>query len=268
MFKKVEIWIVYILFFLFFLFLIGFGSLLRHELMGGKSFPKLSKAALFIAEIPFNIKQIFLFDPLEVQPSDYKDFGNLQGFVGEPSGNDKLLLLSRYDGNLKESVVELVDLNNFQILHSWNPDIESINKKTTKEKIRKEISSTLDLKRDKNERRYRIYNPLLLEDGSLIFAHFSPLVKINKCSEYTWHNDDDFYHHLINTDNDSNIWVTSEIYPSQINTQFNIDPANHYWDDAITKLSKDGKVLYQKSVSEIFIENNLKHLLFSVGIHY
>ena len=49
-------------------------------------------------------------------------------------------------------------------------------------------------------------------------------------------------------DNDSNIWVTSEIYPSQINTQFNIDPANHYWDDAITKLSKDLDYLYKHCI--------------------
>lgn len=36
-------------------------------------------------------------------------------------------------------------------------------------------------------------------------------------------------------------------------------------DDAIVKLSPNGKVLYEKSVSQIFIDNGLEYLLFSVG---
>ena len=36
-------------------------------------------------------------------------------------------------------------------------------------------------------------------------------------------------------------------------------------DDAIVKLDKNGKILYEKSVSQIFIENGLEYLLFSSG---
>ena len=36
-------------------------------------------------------------------------------------------------------------------------------------------------------------------------------------------------------------------------------------DDAIVKLSNNGELLYEKSISEIFIENGLEHLLFSIG---
>ena len=43
---------------------------------------------------------------------------------------EKYLLLSRYDGNIKESIVELVDLQSFELLHSWNPDINSIFEKS------------------------------------------------------------------------------------------------------------------------------------------
>ena len=37
------------------------------------------------------------------------------------------LFLSRFDDNLKEGVVELVDLRTFEVLHTWNPDIDAIN---------------------------------------------------------------------------------------------------------------------------------------------
>ena len=36
-------------------------------------------------------------------------------------------------------------------------------------------------------------------------------------------------------------------------------------DDAIAKLSPNGDIMYQKLVSQIFIENDMEYLLFSVG---
>ena len=36
-----------------------------------------------------------------------------------------------------------------------------------------------------------------------------------------------------------------------------------FLDDAITKISKDGEILFQKSVIEMLIENDLKSLFFS-----
>ena len=38
-----------------------------------------------------------------------------------------------------------------------------------------------------------------------------------------------------------------------------------YAEDAIVKLSPDGEILFQKSVSQIFIDNGLEYLLFSIG---
>ena len=40
---------------------------------------------------------------------------------------------------------------------------------------------------------------------------------------------------------------------------------NGFADDGITKLSSDGEIIYEKSVSQIFIDNGLEYLLFSVG---
>lgn len=40
---------------------------------------------------------------------------------------------------------------------------------------------------------------------------------------------------------------------------------DNYLDDGITKISPNGQIVYKKSVSEIFLENNLDYLLYSVG---
>ena len=42
----------------------------------------------------------------------------------------------------------------------------------------------------------------------------------------------------------------------------------NYSDDAIVKLSAEGNILFEKSVSQIFIENGLKYLLFGHGNSY
>ena len=55
------------------------------------------------------------------------------------------------------------------------------------------------------------------------------------------------------------------MYPYGIDKKYVSSDVNTYLDYAITKVSQDGEMLYQKSVSELFIENNMKYLLFSVG---
>ena len=123
MFKKIEIWILYLTLLLSILFAIGFGVLVRQELVGTIKAGWISKTALNLAEIPVNIKKVFVNDLLLEDR-----FPNLDGFKGTPNLEESYLLLSRYDGDLKEGLVELVDLTNFEILHTWNPDIDAFNK--------------------------------------------------------------------------------------------------------------------------------------------
>ena len=124
MFKKIEIWILYLVILLTIPVTIFFGVLVRDELRGGKRFGPVSKTALFLAEIPSNIKKIIPTVALEVKDR----FPLLDGFNGNPNSNESYLLLSRYDADLAQGIVELVDLMNFKILHTWNPDINKFNK--------------------------------------------------------------------------------------------------------------------------------------------
>ncbi len=124
MFKKIEIWILYLVILFSIPVTIGFSSIVRHELLGGKRLGNISKVALFLAEIPSNIKNIFK-NKNDLQLEDR--FPLLDGFNGTPNSSESYLLLTRYDGNLKQGVVDLVDLMSFSVLHTWNPNIDKFN---------------------------------------------------------------------------------------------------------------------------------------------
>lgn len=271
MFKKIEIWILYLVLLLSIICIFGFGVLVRQEIVGNTKLGKLdisfiSKPAAYIAEIPERIIKIVL-KPNPNRINDYWDesrnFYSQNGFNGIPNKYESYLLLSRYDGNLREGVVELINLKDFKIIHSWNPDIDAFNnlvKKTDEFKY---------LNRDDSNRRKILKHPKLTNDGGLLFGWNSPLRKIDACSNLVFQNTHDLFHHSIETDSQGNIWVPSHMYPQSLPAQkvgrkHVLDGG--YYDDAIVKLSPDGEILYEKSVSEIFIDNGLEYLLFSVGL--
>ena len=257
MFKKVEIWILYLVIILSILFAIGFGTLVRQELVGQTKAGWISKTALSLAQIPLNLIKAFDSD-LRLEDR----FPTLDGFNGTPNSQKSYLLLSRYDGDLQEGVVELIDLTNFEILHTWNPDVDAFND------LVEQADEFTYLERDSNNSRSRFLHPKLTQDNGLLFHDTAPLRKIGICSNLIFQNTHDRFHHSIETDIDGNIWVPSHVYPQSLPIEevgIDIIRNGGYADDAIVKLSSDGQIIYEKSVSQIFIDNGLEYLLFSVG---
>ena len=259
MFKKIEIWILYLVVLLGIPITIAFGSVVKYEINGGKKLGRISKTALFLAETPKTFKKIlFSTNPLEVQDR----FPVLDGFNGAPTLNESYLLLSRYDGDLREGIVELVDLTNFKVLHTWNPDIDNFNK------FAEYDNEFKFLLRDYNNKRSLLKHPILLKDGGLVFHHKSPIRKIDACSNLIFQNKHDAFHHSIEKDIEDNIWVPSHIYPQSLPIKKvgrdNIIEKG-YRDDGIVKLSPEGEIIFEKSVSQILIDNGLEYLLFATG---
>lgn len=265
MFKKIEIWVLYLVLLFSIIFAVGFGVLVRHEMLGGVGLSKinmgwLSKTALTLAEIPANIKRISKGSDLAVADR----FPSLDGFNGLPNSLESYLLLSRYDGDLEDGLVELVNLNNFEVLHSWNPDIDELNHLVEK------VDEFKYLNRDHNDKRSSLIHPKLTKDGGLLF-HTNPFRKIDACSNLIFQNTHDTFHHSIETDIDGNIWVPSNLYPQTLPEKKigkNITQENGFYDDAIVKLSPNGNLLFEKSVSQIFIDNGLEYLIFAQGDDY
>lgn len=258
MFKKIEIWILYLFAFLTIPLVISFGFLVRQELEGSTKFGLISKSALFLAEMPVNIKRIILEKNNIAMQTQELRFGSLSGFDGIPNIQESYLLLSKFDGNLEKGIIELIDLRNFKVLHTWSPNINKFNRKV------KNIDEFEYLNRDNNNFRQILYHPKLINDGGLLF-NSSPLRKIDRCSNLIFQNDHDIFHHSIETDIEGNIWVPSRMYPQSLPSKKVGRKIDGFIDDAIVKLNPNGEILFEKSVSEIFIENGLEYLLFSTG---
>lgn len=259
--KKFLTYPVFLILFFFFIGVIGFGSLLRHHYLGGERFQSLQKIAVTIAEVPYVIKTIIKNKNINLNklPSleKHKDKKRFVQFI--ENKRNALLVLPRYDHSLFRSVIEIVDLNNFEIIHTYMHDIDEMNDKVTNTK------EFPRLKIDKAPIRFFYQNPLLLEDGSLISilgpAH-GPVFKIDFCSNFEWINDENRFHHSQMLDHEENIWVGGQMNPkSQHVRKYSIE---EFEDDSIIKINKDGEILFNKSVTEILIENDIKDYNFAL----
>tara|TARA_B100000900_G_C20590396_1_gene721356 strand:- start:65 stop:1444 length:1380 start_codon:yes stop_codon:yes gene_type:complete len=264
MFKKIEMWVLYLVILLSFVFAVFFGVLVRQELVGNVKAGWFSKTALDLAEIPVNIKRFSQGVSSDLILKDR--FINLKGFDGTPNSQEAYLLLSRYDGDLEEGVVELVDLTNFQVLHTWNPDINAFNDLVKKEDEFKYLN------RDAPNSRSLLSNPLLMSDGSLVFhTSLTPIRKIDFCSNLVFQNTKDIFHHSIEKDKNENIWASSHLYPQALSENRvgrKLMNEGGYYDDAIVKLSPKGEIIYEKSVSQILIDNGMEARLSMIGTNH
>ncbi|MDC0931951.1 arylsulfotransferase family protein [Methylophilaceae bacterium] len=243
---------------------IGNGILVRQELVGSSKLGIISKTALFLAETPMYMKRMGLFDGSTNYDLIAKEnrFPNVSGFQGSPLEEEFYLLLARYNGDAERSVVELIDLRSFETKKIWRPDIDQIN-----DLVDLSLPQFRALKRDKNVKRYRIIHPFLTEDGGLIFHHQSPLVKIDSQSQLVWQNQEANFHHSLEQDHEGNFWVPTYAFPYQVDKKYVGSKYGNFDDDAITKVSPEGEILLQKSVTNILLENNEGHILFDNRFH-
>ena len=166
--------------------------------------------------------------------------------------NDDLegyILFSRFFREKNKNFVHLFDIKNNKIIYEWNPDINAINKLSNFDRNQK------NLEINANRNRYLFYHPYLSEDGSIITHSSSPLIKIDRCSKLVWQIDKRF-HHSISIDHENNVWIPTLEVPGDFK-----ELHNQYHDDKIAKVSFDGKLIYEKSVTEILKENDLFNLI-------
>ena len=250
MFKKFFTYPVFLVLFLSFIGVMGFGSLLRHHYHGGERVQSLQKIAVLISEVPMNVRNMIKYGKINLDKltplTKNKEKKRFEQFI--ENKRNSLLVLPRYEHSLSRSVVDIIDLNNFEIIHTYKHDINEMNKKVINTK------EFPKLKVDSSPIRFIYQNPLLFEDGSLI-GIYGPSYKIGFCSNLQWINDEENFHHSQMIDHEGNIWVGGRMNPkSQYVKKYTI---KDFIDDSIIKINTDGKKLFNKSVTEILIENNI-----------
>lgn len=213
----------------------------------------------FMAETPALIKAIL--KPAEFYVANSESANGFTYFdPSEPSEYPKLLVAFKEEKFGQK--FELLDINNGELLASWNPDNRELYGKAYNEKNPRKPDQGSDL---------YLMHPYMTKDSSLLFTAqlTSLLAKIDKNSKILWLKNDKIYHHTIEADGEDNIYVCSQPFESG---RYDFLPGeyetykNTLLDDHITIVSSDtGKEIFSKSVIEILLENGFEHLLLSKG---
>ena len=255
--KKYFTYPLFVVLFLSFIGMMGFGAIVKYNFEGKKEYQFLQKTVLFITEVPFSLKKMIRNKTFNIDKPDklrkHKDKKRYEQFI--KNERNALLVLPRYDHSLSRSVIDIIDLNNFEVIHTYAHDISEMNNqvKNTKEFPR--------FKTDNSPIRFSYTHPLLFEDGSVIGSDF-PLYKIDLCSNLQWINDEEIFHHSLMLDHEGNIWKGGRMNPkSKYVKKYSIED---FVDDSIIKINTDGKIIFNKSVTEILIENNIIHNNFAL----
>lgn len=258
MFRKIESWIVGLIVLFFILIIIVIAGVLRDAYLGKNKTPEfLRENFKTVAEFPANILHVsnfFLNRNAPPKLQKHKDKKKFKQFV--ENKRNALLILPRYEHSLNRSLVEIIDLNNFEVIHTYNHNIDQMIDEV------KNIAEFPRLKIDNSPVRFEYQHPLLLNDGSFV-SIFGPAYKIDFCSNLQWINDEEIFSHSQMLDHEGKIWVRGKMNPnSKYVKKFLI---NDYLDDSIFKINTDGKIIFSKSVTEILIENKLidKNILYS-----
>lgn len=254
--KKIEIWVLYFVIIIFCVVIILFGALLRDATINNnvnRPYPNFIKnIAIFISEIPKNIYFIYKQGnkpPIYVKNSKRK--AGFNNFIN--SQRDLLLILPKYNNDLGRSEVEVIDLKNFRKIHTYRHDITLMYDKydNKRPEIKKSIIDDAPI-------RFEYRHPLILEDGSLISdSDYSPIFKIDICSNLIWINQESIFHHSKMLDHEKNIWVPARMFPYSKLVKGTYKNFGEFEDDAIAKIDSNGNIMLIKSVSEILLENKI-----------
>ena len=262
LFKKVELWVVGVLLLIFFVSIIFIAGVLRDAYLSKNKSPELLRNFFVgVSEIPKNVYRVsrhFIKDTNKPPILNrHKKKEKLKYFLNFK--RNALLVLPRYDHHLSRSIVEVIDLYDFKVLHTYKHDIDEMNKKV------QNIKEFPRINIDNAPIRFRYMHPVILKDGSLISDSSGPLFKIDLCSNLLWINDEEVFHHSKELNHENDIWSVGYLNPtSRLMKNIIFKDVN---DDAIIKINTDGKIIYKKSVNEILIENKKGDMVNRLGLN-
>ncbi|WP_170763196.1 arylsulfotransferase family protein [Ruegeria lacuscaerulensis] len=255
-FLKLPVWSALLILVFIGIGVIFFGSIVKDETASREnsslqpSWSWVGVAAYELSSIPDTAK-ILMDSGGALHASNYKRFGDKIGWVTYDDSEDisGYLLFSRIDPVKEYTTVELIDLSDKSVVHTWEPDPEV---------LLKDVERTSNIVRytQWHRGRFRAMHPLLLEDGSLVMhGQFSPLLKLDHCGERLWIQAGANFHHSLNVDADGNFWAPTIIEPSEIFR----DPQVR--DDGLGHVSADGELISNTSMAEIFERKGQAHLV-------
>jgi hypothetical protein len=225
-------------------FLSVFGALVNSVSRGRSRLGSFTKP--FYSFVTFPVKIFKAITSLEIQgiPPTYKDID--VAFEEKNNLNYDVFALNAFHGN-NQWEIRLFNLKNDSVCHKWYLNKSDFNSKSA-------------------ERSFDRSDPkscILLKNRSIIsnITRTNNLYRLDENSNIIWHNKSKLFHHSMNLAEDGNLWVcASESTFARSNQK---DQPIEYLDDFITKIDiETGKIIFDKSISELLIENGYKNFIF------
>ena len=257
MFKKIELWVLFLVTLILLVFSFFFGVLVRQELEGSTKLGIISKSALEISRVPARLK--WIFSTKNTNPQFLKESFEKKIVLSEKKlVSDDLYLLSRYSNKYRQGIVELRTLNNLELIHTYIPNQENFFLEL------KDRDNFDIIKNNSLDTRFQIDSPILNSDGSITAVSADSLFTIDLCNKLTILSLDKNSHQSLNIDANGNF-----VFPVKIKGRINysnyIDIDNEQFENnGIGIFTKDGKMLFSKSIIEILIDNG--HIGFLFGM--
>ena len=253
--------VILVLFFL--IWIISWSSIRAFKVVEKGGSGLYNKIMVELYNTPYEIRK--WFRSKEILPHNAKKIKGIDSLqeIGKTNDlkyiGDSIFLLHTSFVNNTTSEILLQNIKTGEVTRKWTipldkvlADIDTIRSIFDKSNLNEKLSEEMKKSFPKKTDEIIIRHQMMLEDGSVIFkvASYGLIYKMNKNSKILWKSNK-ITHHSLELDDKGNIWACS--------IDLNNDTANSigYRDDAILCLDQEGNELYYKSLTDIYLENNL-----------
>jgi hypothetical protein len=109
------------------------------------------------------------------------------------------------------------------------------------------------------------HGTIIKPDGDIVFSFESGgLVRMDRCGKVKWASPE-ISHHSPNWMSNGGIVVSGGRYVDKPNSEIPWPFAGPYWDDLITKYDADGTKVFERSMTDVMIDNGMQSWLTSTG---
>ena len=232
----------------------------KYSIKGGQRFSVgLRYLLISIAEIPNNASKLVLGAKGGFGVAATVDvYSEIVPKIGSDSVSG--CVLTSYINSVGDNVVSIINTtNNFEtILYSKNGGSSGLRYSDAVLESEGYIKPAMLT-------RHRIWSPHLSDDGLLVYLiPWNDLVAVDLRTGLERWRVKGAFHHTIELDYEGNYWVCASLRPNSIKSDKSGRKQSNdlYEDQALVKVSPNGKVLKIMSVSDLIIDCGIEHLLY------